>query len=610
MVLCTAFAAQATEFVLSPGLDEHNLSSSTEVLVDSTNTLELAQVLAQPESRWKPVTTETPSYGFTDDTYWARFTVNNVSSSEQQLLLEVGYALLDSVSLYQRKTDGTFLVQKAGDGIPYSERVMDHRGLLFPVVLAAESRQQFYLKISSTSAMQFPLQLWPVVDFYENDQYHVFWHGLYYGIVFVMVLYNLFLFARIRDRVYLYYVMYISSFSLVQMALSGFAYQLIWPGAVAWNSASIVVLGSTVVLFACVFVQRALKLRTSFPLLERFLGIIAILAALAAVLGLFAPYSIMIRFTVVLIIVTCSSILLISYYVWLQSKRQYAALFALAWTMFLFGVLCLALNKFGLLPRTFVTEYAAQFGSALEIILLSYALAERLHEANRQGFKAELKARTANEALLAEQQRHSLLLETTVAERTEALEHALQQVQSLNVELRELSTTDTLTGLRNRRHMDDILQREFLRASRNQSELSLILFDIDHFKSVNDSCGHLAGDQCLQALATAIVPLLRRPPDEICRYGGEEFLIILPETSCEGAIIVAEKIRQRVASLSITTEAGPLQLTISLGVSCFEAGQTPNASLLLRQADEALYRAKTGGRNQTQVAGRDTDSNS
>src|SRR5690606_26017634 len=145
-------------------------------------------------------------------------------------------------------------------------------------------------------------------------------------------------------------------------------------------------------------------------------------------LGLILPYSIMIRFAAALIIVTCASTLWISYYVWLQSRRRYAALFALAWTLFLFGVLCLALNKFGVFPRTFMTEYAAQFGSALEIILLSYALAERLYEANKQSFSAELKVRTANEALLAEQQRHSLLLEVTVRERTEALEQALQQV--------------------------------------------------------------------------------------------------------------------------------------------------------------------------------------
>ncbi|GAA3964818.1 diguanylate cyclase [Allohahella marinimesophila] len=594
--------AQAADFVFSPAMTQHSLSSSTEVLVDSSKALDFSQVQQQPESRWSPVLSETPSFGFTGDTYWARFTISNPTSEPQQLLLEVGYALLDTVKLYQPQGDGEVLVQEAGDGIPYRDRIMDHRDLLFPLALPAAASQQFYLEIESTSAMQFPLQLWQVIEFYEDDQYHIFWHGLYYGIVFVMVLYNLFLYARIRDRVYLYYVLYISSFSVVQLTLSGFAYQLLWPGAVAWNSAAVVVVGSSVVLFACVFVQRALKLGEGFPLLKRYLDVIASLATVCLVFGLFAPYGLMIKFATALIIVTCASILLISYYVWLQSKRRYAALFVLAWTMFLFGVLCLSLNKFGLLPRNFITEYAAQFGSALEIIILSYALAERLYDAHRQSYQAELKARTANETLLEEQQRHSMLLGVTVRERTEALEQALKQVKSLNVELRELSTTDTLTGLKNRRHMDDVLQREFLRASRNKSELSLIMFDIDHFKQINDSAGHLAGDQCLQALASAIMPLLRRPPDEICRYGGEEFLIILPETSCEGATTVAEKIRQTVGALSIQTDAGPQSLTISLGVSCFRQGKTSIVSEMLQQADDALYQAKAGGRDQTRVA--------
>jgi diguanylate cyclase (GGDEF)-like protein/hemerythrin-like metal-binding protein/PAS domain S-box-containing protein len=161
------------------------------------------------------------------------------------------------------------------------------------------------------------------------------------------------------------------------------------------------------------------------------------------------------------------------------------------------------------------------------------------------------------------------------------------------------ATTDGLTGIANRRHFDETFTREYLRARRYGSLLSLILVDIDYFKKFNDGYGHLVGDECLQAIARTLQSSIGRPADFVARYGGEEFAVILPETSKNGAAIVAEKLRKAVLSLQIPHNFSEIDacVTISLGVVTVHDITTTSTERLLQEADEALYEAKASGRN-------------
>ena len=160
--------------------------------------------------------------------------------------------------------------------------------------------------------------------------------------------------------------------------------------------------------------------------------------------------------------------------------------------------------------------------------------------------------------------------------------------------LRRLATTDPLTGTFNRRHFMDLMVREQRRADRYGTAYSVLMIDIDHFKHINDTYGHQVGDQAIQAMAEACKRLMR-PTDIVARYGGEEFIISLTHTEANGAIKVAERLRQAVAEIALQTEHGTLQFTISIGVSAY--AKPSRLEQIIGAADEALYAAKRGGRN-------------
>ena len=173
------------------------------------------------------------------------------------------------------------------------------------------------------------------------------------------------------------------------------------------------------------------------------------------------------------------------------------------------------------------------------------------------------------------------------------------ELRSANQHLKALSITDSLTRLYNRRHITEILDKEFERAKRKQKMLSLVFVDVDHFKLINDNFGHQCGDEVLVAIAKAAQSGLRSF-DVVARYGGEEFLLVLPETPLAGGMAVAERLRAAVQSLAFAPPMECLSATVSLGVASYPSAQVDSASALFRQADEALYRAKQNGRNRVE----------
>lgn len=187
-------------------------------------------------------------------------------------------------------------------------------------------------------------------------------------------------------------------------------------------------------------------------------------------------------------------------------------------------------------------------------------------------------------------------LEKKVAERTRDLEIA-------NRQLEELSATDGLTGIANRRRFDEALLYEWRRAKRSQESLSLAIFDVDWFKKYNDFYGHQAGDECLRMFAGVLKKHACRAGDLAARYGGEEFALIAAGTNAEAMLNIAESVRQSLESLQIPHAESPrAQVTVSIGIATMLPTDDFQPELLIRQADEALYRAKAKGRNRTETA--------
>ncbi|WP_426205780.1 sensor domain-containing diguanylate cyclase [Pseudomonas sp. TWP3-1] len=182
------------------------------------------------------------------------------------------------------------------------------------------------------------------------------------------------------------------------------------------------------------------------------------------------------------------------------------------------------------------------------------------------------------------------------------LARELRLRQRAEHELAQLAATDALTGVANRRMLDQSLRHEWFRAQRSGKALSVMMIDADHFKAFNDQHGHQAGDQALRELAKVISANVRRPADLVARYGGEEFSVILAETDSAGAQLIAEKIRTAVEQLPHVNGADR-PMTVSIGISTWTAASEMSLEQLLFTADKALYQAKEGGRNRVVVAG-------
>ncbi|MBL4899652.1 MAG: diguanylate cyclase [Colwellia sp.] len=215
--------------------------------------------------------------------------------------------------------------------------------------------------------------------------------------------------------------------------------------------------------------------------------------------------------------------------------------------------------------------------------------------------KVILSAENSYQLLLDKQQEGQDLLEERVQERTLELHIALQELEEANHELEQKNTLDELTGLFNRRFYDQKILAEYRRSKRNLTPLSLIIIDIDHFKVVNDSYGHLAGDQCLVWLSKYLKKSLKRSSDMAFRYGGEEFCVILPDTDAKGAMALAEDLRKNIEQQTCAYKDIEISLTISSGIFTYIQQDNVQPEQIFTRADKALYDVKNNGRNQTQI---------
>ena len=188
-------------------------------------------------------------------------------------------------------------------------------------------------------------------------------------------------------------------------------------------------------------------------------------------------------------------------------------------------------------------------------------------------------------------------------DRERQLVEVTRELERVNGQLRRLAVQDELTGVPNRRYFNWLLGREWGRAARDSRPLALILADVDHFKAFNDRYGHPSGDSCLAQVAGALTRQVHRSADAVCRYGGEEFAVVLPNTDAAGAATVAEGMRTAVAELGLEHAGSPhLRVTISLGAAAGVPTPGSSSDALVRMADEALYRAKAAGRNRVALA--------
>lgn len=569
----------------TPATGARTIGKAVSVLEDPDGRLTFAQIRS-PDLHWQPNPDAVFNRGYSRSVWWLRFQITN-PRAEQNWLMEIAYAPLDSVDVLIERADGQSQQFNLGDKRPFAERPLAHRYFLIPLVLAQQESVEVTLRLQTAGSMQAPISLWQVKDFYARDIAVTATQGLYYGGLLIIGIYNLLIYSVLRERYYLYYVGWVGSMFWFMASLNGWAFQFWWPSATTWNDQSILASLSLVVFFGFQFAGTFLGV-TSWSIRFKYAQntcVLICLAFLGAALGL--PYHLVGLYIIPFAAFGCAWGLMVGIVAMVRQVAS-ARIYVLAWAMMLIGGIIMALNKVDVLPRNLLTDYAIQLGSLLEVLLLSFALAERI---NRE----RLLRHQAQHNALETQRRANEELEQRVLERTQALEEA-------NLKLKELSDTDQLTSLKNRRFLNLYTEKEFARAQRYQHAIAILMIDVDHFKSINDNYGHPAGDDCLQEVAQRIRREMRWPSDTAARYGGEEFCVVLPETSADGARIVAERIRNKIESAPMTTRVGPLSLTVSIGVHVSIPGNQCSAADFIGKADAALYEAKQNGRNRVTVS--------
>ena len=573
----------------------------------STQMLELDQVQLLPENAWDTVMADTINYGFSADTFWFRLHISQLDLNHDHWMLELKYPLLDHIELYTIDHAGQVEYFKTGNNLPFSSRPTAVPEFVFPL-RNVHKLDWLYLKVQSESSVQLPISLYQESEYWQQRASDVMFDAAFYAILFSMVVYNLLIYFLSRETIHLLYSLAMSSFGLLMATMHGWTIALLWPDWPIFNDYMLILFLALTEASMAYFGMTFLRLKQLKPTFYNIFRLYSLLAILLVILSLALPYTWVIKALATLAVIMSASGLLNGILLWHTTRSREVLLFYMAFVLLVIGFMVYSLQKLGIAPVSLVTEHAIEIGSVAQVILLALSMAERHNQ--------EKQARLAAQDVIINMQREANeALDIKVRERTKDLETANQRLQ-------HESTTDALTQTRNRRLFDSQFSILYQKAQREQQPLGLLLIDIDHFKQFNDEHGHQLGDQVLQRVAAVLRRSVQRPMDEVYRYGGEEFAVLLPNTDYPGAYQVAESMRKSVAKEQIRTASGCLNVTVSIGccasiphpgnaninsgnnsldndkVTSFSHGQQHHYEL----ADQALYQAKRTGRNCTREA--------
>lgn len=329
--------------------------------------------------------------GYSSSVFWLKIDLRNTSAetaSPRQWLLELAYPPLDHLDLYLPDDQGVYrLVRRTGDAWPYASRQIRQNDYLFELPLQPGQATTAYLRLQSQGSVQAPVALWSLEAYLEDQPTRLYVLGMIYGVLLVMLVYNLFIYLGVRDVSYLYYICYIASFGLYQVSVNGAGVAYFWPDNPWWANAATPLFIGAAGLFGCQFARHFLQLGRLSHGFDWLLLALMAGGALVMALAVTTPYGIALRMATLLALLFTVSIFAAGVYAWWRGVRV-ARWFIIAWTAFLVGGLVNTLMVLGYLPNMFLTMYASQLGSALEVALLSLALADRINSMREQQAQA------------------------------------------------------------------------------------------------------------------------------------------------------------------------------------------------------------------------------
>ena len=364
------------------------LGKAMQVYEDLDGSASIAQVSAPGfAKRFRPHHEDVLNAGYSTSVFWLKVELRPVAppgAAPRQWLLELAYPPLDHLELYLADSGGVYrLAQRTGDALPYDSRQIRQNNYLFELQLPPGQVTTAYLRLHSQGSVQAPLALWSPQAYMEDQPTRLYVLGMIYGVLLVMLVYNLFIYLSVRDVSYLYYILYIASFGFYQVSVNGAGVAYFWPDSPWWANASTPLFIGAAGLFGCQFARHFLQLGSISRSFDRLLQLLMLGGAVVMVLAVSVPYGIALRMATLLALLFTVSIFSAGLYAWWRGLRV-ARWFIIAWTAFLLGGLINTLMVLGYLPNVFITMYASQLGSALEVALLSLALADRINSLREQ----------------------------------------------------------------------------------------------------------------------------------------------------------------------------------------------------------------------------------
>jgi len=532
------------------------------------------------------------NFGFTSCVYWLRLTVHLEPTAAGRWLLEIAYPSLDRVSVFVAHA-GDFVRLDTGDLQAFAKRPFVHHNLVFPLDLLPGSQQTVYVRVESTGSLTIPATLWSPAALHAKDQIFYTVLALYFGMLLALGFYNLLLYLSLREPTYLAYVAFITSISLGQLSFFGLGNQFLWPDWPAWGNVALPVGYCLAAFFGAMFTQIFLDTRQTAPFCHRIIQVLRVgfvLTILVALGDAYRPAAIATALLGTAFAVTT----VVTAGICLARGKPGAGVFLVAWSLLLLAVAVVALRTLDWLPTNLLTLYAMPIGSALEMLLLSFALADRIHVARREAELAQADVLRAKMAIMDALQQSERTLEQRVLRRTAELAEANERLRQSEAELRKLAHYDALTGLANRALLYDELRRTIARCKRSGESFAVLMIDLDGFKPINDTYGHAVGDRLLETIAPRLRECVRMS-DLVARLGGDEFVVVVESVvDAQQALAIGAKIIA-VLSRPLWIDEHQVQVGASVGVARWpEDGD--DSERLLQSADQAMYRAKQAGR--------------
>jgi len=605
LVICLAPAGAADPSAAAPGGAQTVTADSSGIylnpqisyFLDEQDKMSADEVLRS--ATFKPTDGRT-GLGLQRHAVWLRVDLRRAPGAPQQWWVEYLPYSVHDVQMFAVRDGKIVATPATGEGHPHSTRPFPYRQYLWPIELPESGTLTLLWRLESFNPRGIPIRLWQFQHWAEQTIKETLGVGLCFGIMAGLGLYNILLWGRLRDRLYLLYSAQILSYLVFAADLHGYLSQFLLPESihllVGRSQALTNLYGAFVCAFAGTLLDTPRITRWWKPLMRALIGlylfaVVAALVGFAAISGAILQLAPMVWIPVLFCVGIYRSI----------QGYQPAQLYMIGYAPLLAGLITLlAFGEGGTSGTTWVQSIYLIAG-AWEAILFSQALAARIVGMSRERTEA-LEAVAAEKAKrLAEALEHERFLESRVAERTIELGAEMEQHMRTTAQLREsqmklehMAYHDALTGLPNRRMFDDRLTLMVSQAQRDGQGIALALLDLDHFKQVNDTLGHDAGDAMIIEAARRMQTVLRGG-DTVARIGGDEFALLMSSPVQPPDLDqICLRLLQTFAE-GVTLNGAATLCGISIGVALFPQDGR-DTTQLYRAADQALYRAKSEGR--------------